>query len=480
MGSQRATSIVDISEIEDDDGPGRGAAPALAGPRPAHSPAQLYLYHEDLEPQQRISSVLSSMINLEAPCPEPRSADTSPGQTLARPDGRQEGAGAQLAAIEYAPPGRVSPGARSPPPVDPPAPATPAPAAKANLGTLTGVYFPCVQNIFGVILFIRMVWIVGTAGVPAAFSIVFICCCVTLTTSISLSAIATNGIVPAGGSYFMISRSLGPECGGAVGTMFFLGTTVAGAMYITGAVEIMLNYLAPSWGLFGDFQRDVAIMYHNIRVYGTLLLIIVGLMVWIGVRFVSKLAPVALFCVLFSIFSIYAGIFINYNGRPDLMICVVGDRLVTLKNMPFEEAPVANSSGKPDEQRQFEMRRTRTLCTYDKLRQVFCPSHLGPPLAAGGGEPAGWQEAGATQRPDEKQSLEELFRRPANMSNCDPYFRQNRDRIRLERAVPGKCPAGPGSRPGPRVDSQWRATRGERAHCGPTLNWRRSGQRPGR
>jgi potassium/chloride transporter 4/5/6 len=62
----------------------------------------------------------------------------------------------------------------------------------------------------------------------------------TLLTAISTSAIATNGIVPAGGPYFMISRSLGPEFGGAVGILFYLGNTVAGSMYIVGAVEIFL------------------------------------------------------------------------------------------------------------------------------------------------------------------------------------------------------------------------------------------------
>lgn len=59
-------------------------------------------------------------------------------------------------------------------------------------------------------------------------------------TAISMSAIATNGVVPAGGSYFMISRSLGPEFGGAVGMLFYTGTTLAAAMYIVGAVEIVL------------------------------------------------------------------------------------------------------------------------------------------------------------------------------------------------------------------------------------------------
>lgn len=45
------------------------------------------------------------------------------------------------------------------------------------MGTLMGVYLPCLQNIFGVILFLRLTWMVGTAGVLQALLIVLICCC---------------------------------------------------------------------------------------------------------------------------------------------------------------------------------------------------------------------------------------------------------------------------------------------------------------
>ena len=45
-----------------------------------------------------------------------------------------------------------------------------------GMGTLLGVFLPTVQNIFGVILFLRLSWIVGVAGVGEAFLLVFLCC----------------------------------------------------------------------------------------------------------------------------------------------------------------------------------------------------------------------------------------------------------------------------------------------------------------
>eukprot|EP00063_Salmo_salar_P048815 XP_014023650.1 PREDICTED: solute carrier family 12 member 5-like isoform X2 [Salmo salar] len=50
------------------------------------------------------------------------------------------------------------------------------PVKAPQLGTLMGVYLPCIQNIFGVILFLRMTWMVGIGGVIGSFIIVFMCC----------------------------------------------------------------------------------------------------------------------------------------------------------------------------------------------------------------------------------------------------------------------------------------------------------------
>uniref|UniRef100_A0A3B3UNC5 Solute carrier family 12 member 5b n=1 Tax=Poecilia latipinna TaxID=48699 RepID=A0A3B3UNC5_9TELE len=181
-----------------------------------------------------------------------------------------------------------------------------------QLGTLMGVYLPCIQNIFGVILFLRMTWMVGIGGVFGSFIIVFMCCSTTMLTAISMSAIATNGVVPAGGSYYMISRSLGPEFGGAVGICFYLGTTFAGAMYILGCIEILLIYIVPQAAIFKiegleGPEAEIALL-NNMRVYGTIVLSFMAIVVFVGVKYVNKLALVFLACVILSILAVYAGI----------------------------------------------------------------------------------------------------------------------------------------------------------------------------
>ncbi|XP_062336799.1 solute carrier family 12 member 7-like isoform X2 [Osmerus eperlanus] len=206
-----------------------------------------------------------------------------------------------------------------------------------QMGTFIGVYLPCMQNILGVILFLRLTWIVGTAGIMETFAIVFMCCACTMLTAISMSAIATNGVVPAGGSYYMISRSLGPEFGGAVGLCFYLGTTFAGSMYILGTIEILLTYIVPSWAVFvAEKQEDEkGALLNNMRVYGTCCLALMALVVFVGVKYVNKLALVFLSCVVLSIIAIYAGVVKTAIEPPDFPICLLGNR--SLKNHNFDK-----------------------------------------------------------------------------------------------------------------------------------------------
>uniref|UniRef100_A0A8C6UB40 Solute carrier family 12 member 7b n=1 Tax=Neogobius melanostomus TaxID=47308 RepID=A0A8C6UB40_9GOBI len=206
-----------------------------------------------------------------------------------------------------------------------------------QMGTFMGVYLPCLQNILGVILFLRLTWIVGTAGILESLAIVGLCCSCTMLTAISMSAIATNGVVPAGGSYYMISRSLGPEFGGAVGLCFYLGTTFAGSMYILGTIEILLTYIVPKAAIFVAERKEdeVDALLNNMRVYGTCCLALMAVVVFVGVKYVNKLALVFLACVILSILSIYAGVIKTIFEPPDFPMCMLGNR--TLQNHNFDK-----------------------------------------------------------------------------------------------------------------------------------------------
>ncbi len=112
-----------------------------------------------------------------------------------------------------------------------------------RFGTFAGVFTPCVLTILGVIMFLRFGVVVGQAGLFATLAIVFASKLITFLTTLSLSAIATNTKVEGGGAYFLISRSLGPEFGGAIGVVFFTAQAVSVAMYVIGFTEALVAYL---------------------------------------------------------------------------------------------------------------------------------------------------------------------------------------------------------------------------------------------
>ena len=64
---------------------------------------------------------------------------------------------------------------------------------------------------------------------------------VILITTLSLSAICTNGEVKSGGAYFLISRSLGPQFGGAIGILFSTANATAVALHLIGFAETLFG-----------------------------------------------------------------------------------------------------------------------------------------------------------------------------------------------------------------------------------------------
>ncbi|CAJ0586210.1 unnamed protein product, partial [Mesorhabditis spiculigera] len=84
-------------------------------------------------------------------------------------------------------------------------------AGRKKFGWIEGVFVRCLLSIFGVILYLRISWVTGQAGIVLGILIVLLSTLVTVITAISTCAICTNGEVKGGGAYFLISRSLGPD-----------------------------------------------------------------------------------------------------------------------------------------------------------------------------------------------------------------------------------------------------------------------------
>lgn len=108
---------------------------------------------------------------------------------------------------------------------------------EAKLGAFLGVYTPTVLTILGVIMYLRLGWVTGQVGLAKTLLIVVIANLITLVTTLSFSAIATNFRVGVGGAYFIISRSLGLEFGGAIGLPLFLSQAFSVSLYAFGLAE---------------------------------------------------------------------------------------------------------------------------------------------------------------------------------------------------------------------------------------------------
>ncbi|KAM6964914.1 solute carrier family 12 member 3-like [Aplochiton taeniatus] len=129
-----------------------------------------------------------------------------------------------------------------------------------RFGWIIGVMIRCMLNIWGVILFLRLSWLTSQAGILLMWLIIFMSITVTTATALSVSAISTNGRVKSGGTYFMISRSLGPEFGGAIGAIFSFANALAAALNTVGYAEVVRDLLEERNSLMVDRINDVRII----------------------------------------------------------------------------------------------------------------------------------------------------------------------------------------------------------------------------
>ncbi len=106
-----------------------------------------------------------------------------------------------------------------------------------TFGTFGGVFTPTLLTILGVIMYLRMGWVVGNAGLLGAWLIIIISFAITLCTALSMSAITTNIRIGAGGAYAIISQALGLEVGGSLGIPRYISQGLAVTMYIFGFRE---------------------------------------------------------------------------------------------------------------------------------------------------------------------------------------------------------------------------------------------------
>ncbi|XP_058667734.1 solute carrier family 12 member 1 isoform X3 [Ammospiza nelsoni] len=175
-----------------------------------------------------------------------------------------------------------------------------------KFGWVKGVLVRCMLNIWGVMLFIRLSWIVGQAGIGLGVIIILLATMVTSITGLSTSAIATNGFVRGGGAYYLISRSLGPEFGGSIGLIFAFANAVAVAMYVVGFAETVVELLKESDTLMVDESNDI-------RIIGTITVVcLLGISV-AGMEWEAKAQVILLIVLLVAIVNFFIGTVIPTN-----------------------------------------------------------------------------------------------------------------------------------------------------------------------
>lgn len=163
---------------------------------------------------------------------------------------------------------------------------------QGRLGTFAGVFTPSILTILGIILFLRLGYVTGSAGVARILIILAIANTITILTSLSLAAVATNLKVKSGGDYYLISRTLGYKFGGSIGIVLYLAQSVSVAFYCIGFAEAL--------SAMTDSALSPAILA-SIAV-GALFIL-----AWMGADWATKFQYVVMLLLVLALGSFYVG-----------------------------------------------------------------------------------------------------------------------------------------------------------------------------
>jgi amino acid transporter len=165
---------------------------------------------------------------------------------------------------------------------------------KGTLGTFAGVFTPSILTILGIILFLRLGFVVGNAGLGHALIILALANGISVLTTFSLSAIATNLKVKGGGDYYLISRTLGPESGGAIGIVLFLAQSVSIAFYCIGFGEVLAVALVAETGIYPQVIAAGAVAF-------------LFIFVWLGADWATRFQYVVMAILAAALLSFFSG-----------------------------------------------------------------------------------------------------------------------------------------------------------------------------
>ncbi|KAK2913269.1 hypothetical protein Q8A67_001668 [Cirrhinus molitorella] len=169
-----------------------------------------------------------------------------------------------------------------------------------RFGWVLGVMIRCMLNIWGVIMYLRLPWITSQAGIILTYVIIFMSVTITTITATSVSAISTNGKVYSGGTYFMISRSLGPEFGAPIGLLFAFANALACSLNTVGFAETVRDVLKDNGAQMVDDVNDV-------RIIGAITVVILLCITFAGMAWEAKAQILFFIALLLSLVNYFVG-----------------------------------------------------------------------------------------------------------------------------------------------------------------------------